>query len=122
MPLIAVPFLSDNFKVDYFICGCTFEEYNKYMNKRDEINSHYIPTSFFTSYITDKKLMIDDIDRFTGYSPEELKEFKVTWKVSNVLTLLMVRKILHGYNLSDSEFIDAYAQYLKTVDVNTPQP
>jgi hypothetical protein len=115
MPLIAVPFLSDKLKVDYFICGCTLEEYNIYMTRTDEINSHYIPKSFFTDYINSKKYTVDDIDNFTSYAVEERKDFKITWLGSNVLTLVMVRKLLHGYDLSESDFIDAYAEYLKTV-------
>ncbi|MES2566213.1 MAG: hypothetical protein V4565_05070 [Bacteroidota bacterium] len=116
MPLITVPFISDSGKVDYFICGCTNEEQEKFMNRTDEINSHYIPTSFFTKYITDLHRTIDEVDKFTEYAVEELNGFKYTWKGSNVLTLVMVRKVLHGYDLSFDEFIDAYASYLKSVN------
>ncbi len=82
----------------------------------DEINSHTVPTSFFTAFITKNNFTVNDINKFTTYTTEERRDFIATWAYSNVINIVRVRELLHGFNLSYDTFIDEYAEYLKGIN------
>lgn len=120
MPLIAIPFLTGVNEWAARIVGCTFEQYEKYkldMGFQEEINSHTIPTSFFTDYVTKKNCMVNDINNWTTKTIDERKDFISSWTHTNVLNIVKIRGLLDGFNLSYEDFIDAYAIYLKSYNL-----
>ena len=115
MPVIAIPYFNKG-KLKAYVCACTIEEYNNYMEDIDLINSHTVSARYFKEYTLDKGYTVEDMEKNIKLSVSALGEDAfIQWSFAPVFTVQYIKVVLDRLGLSYAPFIDDYSSYLKTL-------
>lgn len=118
MKLVGEPFFVDG-KLTAGIVACTNDEYEKYMQNgdfHDDINANPVSAKYFKEYLSEKGEAIKNIEKhYSSASSAVGEEAFIQWGYAPTLTVQLVKEFLAQCNLSYSDFIDTYAQHLKSL-------
>ena len=112
MALIASTVFSKG-RIHSIIVSCTEQEYTDYMEDHDKINENQISATFLKEYLNTKGLNFESLIENTW--KDALACSIGYWRYAKTLTVADLKEILHEAKLYLDTFIDAYAEYLKTL-------
>lgn len=112
MPAIAIPIVT--MTGVYAILGvCSDELYAAYLKEGHQIFEHSVSASYFKKYLREKEANFIEVEESKLALIKNSKEVLI-WKEAIVIAIEDVKSVLTLFNFSYPEFIDSYAEYLKT--------